>query len=181
MTTDGGSVSVRAKVTNTGSEYPGKEVVQVYYSAPDGQIEKPYQELAAFAKTKLLLPGESEELTISWPIREMASYSEKRAAWVLEAGNYYIRVGSSSRTTRIEAALELTKEVVTEQLKNLFRDELRWRNSADRACSRTVTRKKRNRKQRRESCLWTVPPSPAKRRFTPTAPRNSRLIKETGS
>ena len=123
VTTDGGNVSVRVKVTNTGSEYPGKEVVQVYYSAPDGQIEKPYQELAAFAKTKLLLPGESEELTISWPIREMASYSEKRAAWVLEAGNYYIRVGSSSRTTRIEAAFELTKEVVTEQLKNLFRDE----------------------------------------------------------
>lgn len=123
VTTDGSIVSARVKVTNTGSEYPGKEVVQIYCSAPRGELEKPYQELTAFAKTKLLAPGESEELTISWPIREMASYSEKRAAWVLEAGTYYIRVGNSSRNTRVEAALELTCEVVTEQLKNLFQDE----------------------------------------------------------
>lgn len=123
VTTDGKTISVKVRVTNIGAEYPGKEVVQVYYSAPEGEVEKPYQELAAFGKTKLLQPGESEEMTISWPVETMASYSEKKAAWLLEAGTYFIRVGNSSRTTRVEAAVEVTKEIVTEQLKNLFPDE----------------------------------------------------------
>lgn len=121
VTEDGEAVCANVRVTNIG-EYPGKEVVQVYYSAPDGALEKPYQELAAFGKTRLLQPGESEVLTISWPIREMASYSEKQAAWILEKGIYYIRIGNSSRNTKVEAAVEITKEIVTEQLKNLFHD-----------------------------------------------------------
>ena len=61
--------------------------------------EKPYQELAAFGKTKLLAPGESQVMTISFKTASMASYCEKCASWVLEAGKYYIRVGNSSRNT----------------------------------------------------------------------------------
>lgn len=57
VTADAGSVSVTVKVTNAGDAYAGKEVVQVYYSAPDGKLEKPYQELAAYAKTRELQPG----------------------------------------------------------------------------------------------------------------------------
>lgn len=123
VTTDGTTVSVNVKVTNTGNEYPGKEVVQIYYSAPEGELEKPYQELAAFGKTKLLQPGESEEMTISWPVASMASYSERQAAWILETGTYYIRVGNSSRSTHVEAAVKVTERIVTEQLRNLFHDE----------------------------------------------------------
>ncbi len=116
------TVDVTVKVTNTGSVYAGKEVIQVYYSAPEGQIEKPYQELAGFGKTKLLNPGESQELTISFKTSSMASYCEKCAAWMLEEGTYYIRVGNSSRNTVVAAALKLTKTVIVSQLENKFAD-----------------------------------------------------------
>lgn len=115
-------VSVEVKVTNTGSEYAGKEVVQVYYSAPEGNLEKPYQELAAFGKTKLLAPGESQVMTISFKTASMASYCEKCASWVLEAGKYYIRVGNSSRNTTIAAAVCIENTTATQVLKNLFKD-----------------------------------------------------------
>lgn len=119
---DAQEIRVSVKVTNTGTEYAGREVVQVYYSAPDNALEKPYQELAGFAKTKKLMPGESQELTICYKTASMASYDEKRAAWVLEKGIYYVRVGNSSRNTRIASALQLEEEVLTVRLKNLFAD-----------------------------------------------------------
>ncbi len=115
---DGNSVTVKVKVTNSGSTYAGKEVVQVYYSAPAGKLAKPWQELAAYKKTRLLAPGESQELAITYPVKAMASYDEGRAAWVLEAGTYYVRVGTSSRDTAVAAALALDKEAVTEKLSN---------------------------------------------------------------
>ena len=117
---DDKNVTVTASVKNIGDTFAGKEVVQVYYSAPDGTIEKPYQELGGFGKSDLLSPGESQTITISFPTRSMASYDEKKAAWVLEAGTYYIRVGNSSRTTKVAAALNLKETVVTVQGKNLF-------------------------------------------------------------
>nr|WP_321152696.1 glycoside hydrolase family 3 C-terminal domain-containing protein [uncultured Acetatifactor sp.] len=115
---DGNAVTVKVNVTNSGSTYPGREVVQVYYSAPAGKLAKPYQELAAYRKTKELAPGESQELVISYPVKAMASYDEERAAWVLEAGTYYVRVGTSSRDTVVAAALALDGEAVTEKLSN---------------------------------------------------------------
>ena len=111
------TVRLSVTVTNTG-KLPGRQVVQVYYSAPEGAIEKPYQELAAYAKTKELAPGESETLSISYPTRAMASYDVKRAAWVLEKGTYYVRFGTHSRATSVAAALTLDADAVTEQLKN---------------------------------------------------------------
>ncbi len=116
------AVSVTVKVTNTGSEYAGKEVVQIYYSAPEGNLEKPYQELAGFGKTGLLQPGESQELTISFKTSSMASYCEQCASWLLEEGIYYLRVGNSSRNTVVCAALKLEKTVVVSRLANQFAD-----------------------------------------------------------
>lgn len=113
-------ISVTVKVTNTGTKYAGKEVVQVYYSAPAGKLEKPYQELAAFDKTKTLLPGESETMVIRFATKDMASYSEAEAAWILEPGKYFIRVGNSSRSTKVVGAVEIKEEKKTEILKNLF-------------------------------------------------------------
>ena len=106
---DDKNVTVTASVKNIGDTFAGKEVVQVYYSAPDGTIEKPYQELGGFGKSDLLSPGESQTITISFPTRSMASYDEKKAAWVLEAGTYYIRVGNSSRTTKVAAKIPLLR------------------------------------------------------------------------
>lgn len=114
----GEKVEITVQVTNIGKEYCGREVVQVYYSAPAGKLEKAYQELAAYAKTKELMPGENEVLTLSFSVRDMASYSEEKAAYVLEAGTYYVRVGVHSRSTHIVAAIELAEEAVTQQLSN---------------------------------------------------------------
>ena len=123
VSADEANIHVTVEVRNIGEKYSGKEVVQIYYSAPAGNVEKPYQELAGFGKTRLLAPGECQTLTISFKISGMASFSEKTASWVLEAGEYYIRVGNNSRNTRIEAAIILKKDAVTAVLSNLFKDD----------------------------------------------------------
>lgn len=79
--------------------------------------------LAGFTKTKLLSPGEEEAVAISFSMRSLAAYSEKSAAYVLEEGNYYIRLGTHSRNTHIVAVLHLGEDVVTEQLKNCIQPD----------------------------------------------------------
>lgn len=118
VTADKDTVTVTATVTNTGDTYSGKEVVEVYFSAPSGELDKPYQELAGFGKTDLLAPGESQTLTITFRTSDMSSYSEDRAAYIMEAGDYIIRVGNSSRNTNPEAVITLDQTVITEQLTN---------------------------------------------------------------
>lgn len=111
-------VSVGVRVKNIGN-YPGKEVVQVYYSAPQGKLKKPYQELAAFVKTRELLPGEETELTVCFPTISMASYDPEDASYMLEKGDYVIRVGNSSRNTHISGIVHLEEDVTTKTLKNI--------------------------------------------------------------
>ncbi len=113
---DAQELAVTVTVTNTGEQYSGREVVEIYVSAPDGMLEKPYQELAAYAKTDVLAPGESQTMTVVSLTPELSSYSEELAAWVLEAGTYLVRVGNSSRNTKVAAVLELDKTVVTQQV-----------------------------------------------------------------
>ena len=112
-------VSLPVTVTNTGS-LAGKEVVQLYASAPQGDIAKPFQSLAAFVKTKELYPGESETVNLAFDLRDMASYCETCAAWVLDQGDYILRVGTSSRGTVIPAVLRLDESVKLRQVKNLL-------------------------------------------------------------
>ncbi len=118
VTADEQTVAVTATVTNTGSEYSGKEVVQVYFSAPNGELEVPYQELAAYGKTDELAPGQSQTLTLTFDTALMASYSMDRAAYILQPGDYVIRVGNSSRNTAVAAVLTLDGTAITEQLSN---------------------------------------------------------------
>lgn len=113
---DENRITVEAEVTNTGDTYSGKEVVQVYFSAPDTSCEKEYQELAAFGKTGELKPGESQTITLSYEVNDMAYYNEAKSAWVLDQGTYYIRVGNSSRDTKVAAAVEVNQSKITEQL-----------------------------------------------------------------
>ncbi len=120
---DDGEVSIDVEVENIGNRYAGKEVVQIYYSAPDGRLEKPYQELAAFAKTKLLNPGEKQVLTIRFGMKEMASYDTENQAWVLEAGEYVIRMGNSSRNTKAIAVIKIDHSVKTVQLGNVLKEQ----------------------------------------------------------
>lgn len=116
---DKDKVTVTATVKNTGS-VSGKEVVEVYFSAPDGSLDKPYQELAGYAKTDELAPGAKQTLTISFDTKEMGSYDTEKAAYVMEDGNYIIRVGNSSRNTHVAAKLNLVADVITEQYSNLM-------------------------------------------------------------
>ena len=111
-------VEVDVTVTNTGDTFSGKEVVQVYFTAPEGKLEKPYQELAAYAKTDELAPGGAQKLTVSFATTEMSSYNEKRASYMLEAGDYILRVGNSSRNTQVAAVLQMEQSVVTEIVGN---------------------------------------------------------------
>ena len=114
---DWDNICVKVAVKNTGS-VSGREVAQVYVTAPEGRLTKPYQELKGFAKTRELAPGEAEELTIEIPTGSLASYDEEKAAFVMEAGDYIFRVGNSSRNTFAGAVLKLDAEAVTLQLRN---------------------------------------------------------------
>ena len=114
---DKNEVKVTVTVRNTGN-FTGREVLQVYVSAPEGKLEKPYQELRAYAKTKDILPGEEQELVLSWKVENMASYDEEHGCWKLEAGTYYVRVGVNSRDTHIVAALLLEEGFVTQNVSN---------------------------------------------------------------
>ena len=113
------TVTVRVKVTNTGKR-AGKDVVQVYFSAPytKGGIEKSAIELAAYGKTKTLKPGESQTLTLSYRTNDMASYDAKnKQTWVLDAGTYKIHVGHSVRD------LEKTFTYTVKERKTLRKDD----------------------------------------------------------
>ncbi|WP_022755135.1 glycoside hydrolase family 3 protein [Butyrivibrio fibrisolvens] len=113
-------VYVSVTVTNTGSKYAGREVIQVYVTSPEGAIDKPFKELRGFAKTSLLGPSQKETVTITFDTASMASYDITRASYVLEKGNYIIRVGNSCDNTIPAAVLTLDRDVVTVKCRNLF-------------------------------------------------------------
>ena len=113
-------IYVTCTVTNTGS-IAGKEVVQLYYGAPQGKLGKPAKELCGFAKTRLLEPGESEDLIISFVIDDMASFDDCGAValscFVLEEGTYRFYLGTNVRNaTELEFTYELPETKIVEQL-----------------------------------------------------------------
>ncbi len=112
-------VTVKVTVTNTGA-YPGREVVQVYQSAPSGKMDKPCKDLAGFTKTRELAPGESEEVIVTYKMSDMASYDEETASYVLEAGKYQILVGTSSDNTTLAGIKELAEDVTVLSAKNVL-------------------------------------------------------------
>ena len=95
-------------VTNSG-KVAGREVVELYVSAPWGGLEKPIRELKAFAKTKLLAPGESETLTMKVSAYEMASFNEEHSAWETAAGTYQVLFGASVEDIRARASFNFSK------------------------------------------------------------------------
>ena len=113
------AVMMRIKVTNTG-EHAGRQVVQVYCSQAKGNIEKPYQILAGFGKTGKLKPGESEEVTIKIPIMTLCSFDEETTAWVMEKGDYLLRLGTNSRETIVCAKVVLDKNTVIKRVTNVM-------------------------------------------------------------
>ena len=109
-----GQISVDVEVTNTG-DVAGKDVVEVYYKPPytNGGIEKSSANLIEFAKTDLLQPGESQIVTVTFSIEDMASYDENNAkAYVLEKGDYVISINSDSHTVLDQKTYTADKDVV---------------------------------------------------------------------
>ena len=117
----GNDIEVRLTVTNTGA-CPGKEVVQIYFSAPQGRLGKSAVSLAAFGKTRLLGCGESQDLVLTFPITQMASYDDlgkcQMSAYVLEQGEYIFYAGTSCRDLMAADYRYIVSDeyIVTEQL-----------------------------------------------------------------
>ena len=101
---DGFTASVTVK--NTG-KVAGREVVELYVAAPDGGLEKPARELKAFAKTKLLAPGESETITMKVSAYELASFNDEHSAWETAAGTYQVQFGASVTDIRCTATCKM--------------------------------------------------------------------------
>ena len=114
---DGTKVSVACDVTNTG-RYAGKEVVQVYVSCPQGKLDKSFQDLAGFAKTPLLQPGQKCTVTVGFDLRDLASFSGEDCAYILEKGDYIIRFGTSSTSTIPVAVVGLDDTAVVRKVRH---------------------------------------------------------------
>lgn len=114
-----GTVKIIVDVTNCGKRFSGKEVIQVYVSLPSGKLEKEYRRLCAFEKTKELNPGETESLEVSFTAKELCSYNEGEAAWILEAGKYGIFLGGSLSESCLIGSLNLKEEKVIAKAENI--------------------------------------------------------------
>ena len=114
VTVHGARVCVQATVTNTGAR-PGRQVTQLYLRKPAGALDEPARELAAYQKTRTLAPGESETLTLAFDLPELAAYDAAAGAWVLEAGTYWLYLGTDSRDAALCGALALGERVTVQQ------------------------------------------------------------------
>lgn len=108
---------VCVNVKNTGNIH-GKEVVQLYVSAPQAGQKKEYQKLIAFEKTADLQPGESQIVKLTFDMADCASYCEDGAAWILDAGHYIVRIGNSSRNTTVAAVIDLSETITVTKCRN---------------------------------------------------------------
>lgn len=109
-----GNISATITITNTGS-VAGKEVVQLYLSAPHKKLDKPSAELKAFAKTGLLKPGQSQTITFNLTGADLASFDTPTTSWIAEGGKYAINIGASSRDIKQTATFTLAKDIVVEK------------------------------------------------------------------
>lgn len=105
---NGKSIEVSVTVKNTG-KVAGKQVAQVYVTAPKGAYEKPAKELKAFGKTRELKPGESQTLKMTLEKRDLASFDEANSQWKVDAGNYLFQVGTDVESIKGTATLKVAE------------------------------------------------------------------------
>ncbi len=125
------TISVSVRVTNTGDRYPGREVIQIYAACPQNGRKKELRRLCGFQKTGLLSPGDSETVTVSFPVRALTSYDPEQGAWVADQGLYVLYAGNSSRNLTPAAGLTVERDCVAERVSPVFRDaeapeEISW-------------------------------------------------------
>ncbi len=112
-------VTVSAVIDNIGS-YSGKETLQIYVSCAAGKLDKPVKDLAAFAKSDEIAPGESAQVQASFDMRQLSSYDEETASYILERGRYTVLIGSSSVNLKYAGSLELEEDIIVRKVKNLL-------------------------------------------------------------
>ncbi|WP_283640341.1 beta-glucosidase family protein [Mesonia mobilis] len=112
-------IEVSVRVKNTG-KVTGKEVVQVYISAPTNLADKPSEELRAFAKTKALKPGKSEKLKFILKAKDLASFIDEQSAWITEKGTYTVKIGASSLDIQLTDDFSVAKDITVEKVNNVF-------------------------------------------------------------
>jgi beta-glucosidase len=109
-----GKINVTVDIKNSGAQ-AGREVVELYLSAPAVKLDKPVIELKGFAKTKLLEPGESQTLTFTISARNLASFDPSSSSWIAEAGKYDVKIGATSRDIKLNSSFNLAKEIVVKK------------------------------------------------------------------
>jgi beta-glucosidase len=109
------SITATLTITNQG-KMAGKEVVEMYLSAPTTSIDKPSEELKAFAKTKLLKPGETQTLKFTLTAADLASFYTDKEAWIADAGRYTVKAGASSTDIRLKSSFNLPNEIVVDKV-----------------------------------------------------------------
>ncbi len=114
---DKDEITVEAKITNVGN-MAGKEVLEVYVSCPDGKLDKPSKDLAAYVKSSELAPGESEVVKASFKLSDIASYDEETASYILDEGDYLVCAGNSSSQVLLYAIVSLSETVTTIKTRN---------------------------------------------------------------
>ena len=115
-------ITASITIKNVG-DVAGKEVVQLYLSAPGKSMEKPVAELKGFAKTKLLTPGESETLTFELDARDLSSFDENRSAWIAEPGTYTVKIGASSTDIKSSETFQLSSELEVEKVNDVLKPQ----------------------------------------------------------
>lgn len=131
---DGCDVTVSAELVNTGEEFAASELVQVYVSRPEGDLTRPVSFLNCFRKSRLLAPGESQTITLRFPITELAVYRESAHAFVLDAGYYDIRIGTSSRACYLAGSIRLTRSAVVQAAEPLTMPAAQERTRPENVC-----------------------------------------------
>lgn len=118
------SVFVSLKVKNTG-KMSGKEVIQIYVSAPGKDMEKPKKELKAFKKTQLLAPNETELISLKIPVDDLDSFDEKNSCWQVESGQYQIHIAENSNSVKISLPVDIVGKI-TECVQPLMLPKSEW-------------------------------------------------------
>jgi len=123
VSTNANTYTFSCTVKNTGS-VAGKEVVELYVSAPGKSMNKPAKELKAFAKTNLLKPGESQTIQMIVSQADLASFDEANNQWVVEPGNYTGQIGNSSQDIRQSVNFNIASATVTEKTTNVLQPKV---------------------------------------------------------
>jgi beta-glucosidase len=118
-----GSITATVTVTNNG-DVAGREVVELYVSAPQKGLPKPKEELKGFAKSKLLQPKESQTINITLTAKDLASFDTAKLSWIAQAGTYEVKIGASSTDIKETKKFDVAKTIVTEKVHDVLKPQI---------------------------------------------------------